>query len=228
MVLVQRAQHGRLQGQIAGALEFAARQVTERGLVQDRLGGRGQPPSRRQQPRLEGRGILDAEAVEQVFAETRQPDGLAPVTVHEYVDVDDGARRQRQPHRISVQHRARTEATADLGQAPAQGAQRVVGVREEQGGESTARRRALTEQQERQHGPALATAVAVAALAVYLQARPAEQLDDQPRRPRLLRYLAVHARSDVMRPVTRGHRTVTTLVPAGNDGKRPSGLIPPS
>ncbi len=73
-------------------------------------------------------------------------------------------------------------ALPDLGQAPPQRAERVVRLGEEQRGELAARRRPLAEQQEGQHGPALAAAVAVPGRAVDLDLRPAEQLDREPRR----------------------------------------------
>ncbi len=58
---------------------------------------------------------------------------------------------------------AGTEASPDLGQAPAQGAQRVVGLGEQQRGEPGPRRRPLGQQQESEQRPALAAAEPVAA-----------------------------------------------------------------
>jgi hypothetical protein len=85
VVLVERAHEGGTYGGVARLLELPAGEVPQRRLVQDRLGGRREPPALGQQPGLEGFGVLDAEAVEEVPAEPREPLGLAPVAVDDDV-----------------------------------------------------------------------------------------------------------------------------------------------
>ena len=195
-------------------------QMAQRRLVQDRLGRRGQPTSLRQQPGLEGRGVLDVEPVEEVGTEPGQGDGLPPVTVHQDVDVDGGPDGQREPYRIAVQRRTRSEPPPDLGQAPPECSQRVVGLGEQQRGEPAPCRWALCQQQEREDGPALATAVAVAVGTVDLEAGSAEQLDGQPGRPRPCRdavdrhdFSLLHGCSEVVRaPPTRRWRPTSSSV----------------
>ena len=53
----------------------------------------------------------------------------------QHVDVDRRHRRAAQHHRVAVEHGAGPEAPTDLGQAPAQRPQRVVGLGEQQRGE---------------------------------------------------------------------------------------------
>ncbi len=138
MVLVERAHHGRADGQVAGPVEVAAGEQPERGLVQDRLGGGREPPSFGEQPGLEGLGVRDGEAVEQVLTEPGQADRGSPVAVHQQVDVEGRVGRKGDPHRVAVEDGRRAEGPADLGEAPPQRPERVVGLGEEERGEPAA------------------------------------------------------------------------------------------
>ena len=180
VVLVQRAHHGGPDGQVARAVELPAGEVAQRRLVQDRLGGRREPSSLGQQPGLEGVGVLDGEAVEQVGAQARgarrravqwpwtstSTSTVVPAGSVSRTGSPSSTAAGPSPRRISARHHRR---------AP----QGVVGLGEEERRELAARRRALAQQQERQQRPALAAAVAVAGGAVDLDAGPAEQLDRQ-------------------------------------------------
>lgn len=179
MVLVQGAHHRSPEGQLACLRQVPPGQVSQRGLVQDRLRCGRQPAALREQPRLEGRGVLDRQAVEQVAPEAGQGDGLPPVSVEQDLDVDRRAFGQRELHRVAVEQAARTEAPADLGQAPAQRAHRVVRLREEEGRQLAPRRGPFAQQQQCEERPALPAPVTVPAGTVHRQAGPTQELDVQ-------------------------------------------------
>ena len=104
MVLVERAHHGGPDGQLARLVEVAAGEEPQRGLVQDRLGGRREPPALGEQPRLERLGVLEADPVEEVVAETGQPRprrSSARATSTSTSTVVPGG--QRDPDRVAVE-----------------------------------------------------------------------------------------------------------------------------
>ena len=186
--------------------------------MEDRLGGGRQPSSLRQQPRLVRVGVLDREAVEQLVAQARELHGGRPVAADQLVGVHGGAGGQRDRDRVTVEHGLGAERSPDLGEAPPQRPEGVVGLREEERRELAARRRTFAQQQERQQRPALPAAVAVAGSAVDLDARPPEQLHRQRRgrEPRCFRLAHAH----VEQPGTAAGRGWVRIRPRGRGAPR--------
>ena len=110
----------------------------ERHLVED---GLGHPPHARAlepQPRVEGRRRRRVDALEQFAPEAGQVGGLGRHAVAQHANVDDGAGRQRQRQLTPAGDAVATEPAAQFGEVPAQRAERVGGVGEEELGESLA------------------------------------------------------------------------------------------
>ena len=179
VVLVERAHRRRAHREAPGPVELAAGEQTQGGLVEHRLGSRGEPPPLREQPRLEGRRSAQHRALEQVA--TGHLHGLGPRTVGQRDDVDQHVVGEGQRHRVTLDRAVIAQGAADLGQAPAQRPQGVVRLGEEELRETPPAGGPFGEDQVGQQRPALATAQPVGLLADPLHPRSAEQADDQHR-----------------------------------------------
>ena len=102
VVLVERAHRRRAHREAAGPVELAAGQQPERGLVQHRLGRRGQPPPLREQPRLERRCPAHHRPLEQLAPEAGHLHRLDPRAARERDDVDQHVVREGQHHRVAL------------------------------------------------------------------------------------------------------------------------------
>jgi hypothetical protein len=102
----------------------------DRGLPHPRLDPGREPVSLHHQPRLEFRAAGDREPLEQLAAEVEQASVV--VRAGQQVDVELDVVAQRRVDRVAREHVAVGEGAAQLGQAPTQGAQRVVGSGEQQ------------------------------------------------------------------------------------------------
>ena len=99
--------------------------------------------------------------------------------MHHGVDVDAGERRQREHDGVTVDRAAVTYHASDLGEAPAQSAERVVGFGEEQPSETGAAGWTLGEHQVGEQRPAFAAAKPVRLVAGRLDAWSTEEVDDE-------------------------------------------------
>lgn len=111
---------------------------------------------------------------ELLFDETEDPLGALRWNLAE-------VRRGLGPDAV-LEHGVGPQPAAHLGQVPAQRAERVLGLVEEQLGQPAARRRSLGEQQVGQQRPALLAAEAVRRLAVPHEGGAAEEADVEAHR----------------------------------------------
>ncbi|HEU5384765.1 MAG TPA: hypothetical protein VFV73_02585 [Streptosporangiaceae bacterium] len=183
MVLVQRAHRGGADGVADGLLERPPRHRAQRGLVQDRLGRGRRAPLPGEQPGLEGGRAPDGGALEQVRSQPGQGDGVRPGPRGHHLDVDHRTGREREHHRVSVDGPAFAQRAPDLGQAPPQRPDGIVGPGEQQGSELAARGRVLAQDEVCQQAPALAAPELVHVLGRPRDPRAAEELDGDAHRP---------------------------------------------
>ena len=186
VVLVERAHRGGTDGIADGRLERASRHRPQGGLVQDGLGRGGRVPLLGEQPRLEGRRVLDRHALEQVRAQPGQAHGIHPGPLDHHLDVYHRVRREPKRHRVTVDRSLFPQRAPDLSQAPPQRPGRVVGAGEQQGSELAAAGRALAEDQVRQQRPALAAPEPVDVPRAPGDARRAKELDGGAHRLRMV------------------------------------------
>ena len=146
--------------------------------------------------RVEGL-VAEREPGEQLVAESRQRDCLDPRAALEHLDVDHGANRRAQLDWITAELHAGPEGAAQLGQCPAQRAQRVVSAVEEHRRQARPAHRRTLEDEHREQSPALASPHRDR-FAVAHDLGPAEQADDGAHVP------AVIGRAD--RPATTVRR----------------------
>jgi len=99
--------------------------------------------------------------------------------VRELDDVHEHVVGEGEHHRVALDGAVVGQRPPDLGQAPAQRPQRVVGLGEEQLGEPATAVGVLGEQEVGQQRPALATAQPVGLVAATLDAGPAQQPHDE-------------------------------------------------
>jgi hypothetical protein len=89
--------------------------------------------------------------------------------------IDLGTRPERQLHRIALESARLLERLPELGEAPSQGAQRIVGFGEEQLCELPPTRRLTAEEQISQKRPRLVPARSCSRLTIAIDARRSEQ-----------------------------------------------------
>ena len=181
VVLVERAHRPSPVPRSRAPVRVAARQPAERRLVQDRLGGGGQaaPLGRAARSRT-------APAPRMVMPSSRSAPRPGSSTRPPHAPWISTSRRRARPasaaaHRVAVDVAVGAQRAADLGEAPPQRAQRVVGVGEQQRRELAPGRRPFAQQQVRQQRPALATAELVP-LAPRLDPGATEQVNGEHRR----------------------------------------------
>ena len=126
----------------------------DRGLPHPRLDPGREPVPLHHQPRLELRAAGDREPLEQLTAEVEQASVV--VRAGQQVDVELDVVAQRRVDRVAREHVAVGEGSAQLGEAPTQGAQRVVGPGEQQLCQLTARDRPGAEHEVGEQCPRLA------------------------------------------------------------------------
>ena len=213
VVLVQRTHHRRADGQVAAPVELAAREEAQRGLVEDRLRGRGQAAPLREQPRLERRGVRRSSSPSS--SRHRGRPGRRPRASAR------GRGRRRPPrvpagstssHRVAVQHRRRGRARA--GSRPGTTAGRATGPRPPRtaarpaGLASVVARRAAG----RRAGPSSSGSGSGTRGAVDLErGRPTAGSTGRP----AVLGLAAHARSDVVARAAAQARSSAGPLPAG-------------
>jgi hypothetical protein len=186
VILVERAHRGGAGGIVDGRPERAAGHRPQGGLVQHRLGRGGRMPLLGEQPCLEGRPALDRHAVEQVRTQPGQADGGRPGLLHHHLDVHHRTRGEPEHDRVTVDRSLVAQRAPDLGQAPAQGPDRIVSLGEQQRGELAAGRRALTQDEVRQQPPALAAPELLPGLRAPGDTRTAKELDGDAHRLRMV------------------------------------------
>jgi hypothetical protein len=108
-------------------------------------------------PRLEFGRTQGVEAVQELLAESGQPDSVLPMTGCDQPNVYNNVRRKTHHDGISAQLNVPSEQTAELRQTPSQGSKRIVGLTKQQRTEPAARRRPLREDQIAKQRPRFAT-----------------------------------------------------------------------
>ena len=111
-----------------------------------------------QQPRLEGSGAAHRHALQQLGTQARQCNRDRPGTASDDLDVDDGVGREHQHDRVTTDRWAVAEPATHLREAPAERADRIVCLVEQQRRELPAAGGPLAQDQVRQYRPALAAA----------------------------------------------------------------------
>ena len=107
------------------------------------------------QPRVEDRGIREGQPLQQLAAERPRVNARAAGRVHHLERIAAPWRLQRKPQRIAG-HRHAVERPAQLGQVPAERAERVRGIREEQRRRAGAAGAVRLQREVGKHGPGLA------------------------------------------------------------------------
>ena len=146
--LLERVERHEPRGQFGGALGIPGGQLVERVLVENGGGLAGVAPARHQQPRLERRARVELHVLEQLAA----GGGRA------LARVDHDAGRERQLDRVAGDRRRVAERAPQLGQVPAQRAERIVSVGEQQLRQTAPADRPLGQQQVGEQRPGLAPA----------------------------------------------------------------------
>ena len=184
--------------------------------MQRRLRGAEQAAALDEEPRLEGGRVAELHALQHFASQPGDGHRLLRRCSDESIDVDEGARSQRQL-RGAVRQRGCAECPAELREVPAQRAERIVRAREEQLGEMLARGVANAAQDEvGDEPPGLVAARCCHGVAVALEMRPAEQMDGERHRlsgDRIRSSPASGAKSDCRSPHAR--RPSETRGPAG-------------
>jgi len=147
--------------------------------VQDRLRRGGDPPTFREQPGLEAGGTGDLHTREQLRPDVGKLHGLGPAAAGDDSHVDHHVPGQLEHDRVTLEHGMPGQGTPQLREAPAQRAERVVGLVEEQGRELGAGGRPVAEEQVGQHGPALAAADRVVGVRPAADPGPAQQVEGE-------------------------------------------------
>ena len=129
------------------------------------------------QPHVERRARREVHALQEVAPEPRRAGGVGPVAGQDRVDVDERAGRQGERDRRPAQRVRQPEQAPQLAEVPAQGAERVVGVGEQQRGEALARHRPALREEVREERPGLAPPRRRRLLAVAGDRRRTEQMD---------------------------------------------------
>ena len=184
VVRVERDEARRVVGR--GAVR-AGGQPGHGGLVEHGLAAGLQVAALVHQPGVERRARREVHALEEVAPEPGHADPLDPRARQHGPDVDERRRRQLEAQGGAAQRAGVAEQAPDLAEVPAQGAQRVVGVLEEQAGEALAGHGpAVAEQQVGEQRPRLAPARRRHGRAVARHRGRSEEVDGQGRHgPRL-------------------------------------------
>ena len=122
--LVKRVQRHKPCCELDRPTVTAGRELGQHRLTQHGLGPAGVPSACHQQPRVEGRTGRELNVLKQ------HPVGRARVE-----DVDHDIHGEHELHGIPLHHRSGAESAAQLREVPAQRAERVCGIREQQLGE---------------------------------------------------------------------------------------------
>jgi hypothetical protein len=147
--LVERVERKGPGGERRGVDRRARRQRAERGVAQRGLAQPAEPPPLHQQPRLEHRAGLGVDPLQQLAAGER---GIRRAgRKGEHVDVR--VRRQCELQRVAAQRVGRAERAAQLRERPAERAERITGVAEDQPGELRARHGPFGQQRVGEHRP---------------------------------------------------------------------------
>ncbi len=200
-VLVIRAHAHELRSVAGRLLGLAACKKRERGLVEHGARDSRDVAALVLEPELEAGTRSEGQAVHELVAKAGERHRLHPRAPAEDVDVDERSRAQGEPDRIPFEPGIVAQAAPERGQGPAQGAERVVRLREEELGEPLPRGRNARAKEIDENTPRLLTARALDGLARTFQPRRAEQ---------------VHAQSDCEPPILT--RSVT----------RPAATLPPT
>src|SRR5258706_1771621 len=138
MELLQRIEFQKTRGQASRDRWTSSAEFRLRPFQQQRLRGRGEVTALDREPRLERRARAEAHPLEQLARKAieiirlRQRGGTYTPEIH----LD--AWLERQLHGIAAQGAGLLERPPDLGEAPSQGPERIVGVGEEEVGELSA------------------------------------------------------------------------------------------
>jgi hypothetical protein len=146
VVLLEWRQRQQAHRVADGIVQHSLGQRRQGGLVQDLLGRGSDPVLFGQQPGLERRCIAYGRTLEKLRAEPRHRHGLDPGLPADDLDVDLGVGRQPEDDRIAFDDSAVPQRPPDLGQSPAECAEWVVGLLEQQPGQLGTGGRALAQQ----------------------------------------------------------------------------------
>ena len=172
-VLVELVVRERAGGEARAVERAAGGQRGVGGVVEERLAGAGEPAPLDQQPGLEHRPGVGLDPLQELAA--GEP-GVG-VVVGDRVDVDARARREAERQRVAGERLGRAERAAELGQRPAQRAERVLGAAEGELRQAGARHRPVRQREVREHRPGLAAARGGRGDAVAQDLRRAQQAE---------------------------------------------------
>jgi hypothetical protein len=132
-----------------------------------------------EQPCIERGPGLDVDPLQQLPPETGNHDGLEPGRRPECQDIHERVGPQLEHDRVAGERDARSDRAPQLGEVPAQGAQRVVGVGEQEAGRALARRRRRAEDEVREERPGLRPARSGDGSTVDLDPRCSDEVDPE-------------------------------------------------
>ena len=176
-VLVERVDRDEARGVVCGGVGRGGGEARARGLGEHGLGGGLQVAALVRQPHVERRARREVHALEEVAPEARRAGGVGPVAGEDGVDVDERAGRKRKRDRRSAEHARQPEQAAQFAEVPAQRAERVVGVGEQERGEALAGHRPALREQMGEERPGLAPPWRRRIRAIAGDGRRAEQMD---------------------------------------------------
>ncbi len=181
-LLVELVERDELRRELDRLLAGAHGEPRGRRLPQHGSGQAGDVAALGEQPRIERGPGLDVDPLQQLPPETGDHDGLDPGRRPECQDVDEGVGRHLEDDRVAGERDARSHRAPQLGEVPAQGAERVVGVGEQQAGEPLARRRRPAEDEVREERPGLRAARSGDGSTVDLDPWRADEVDPERQR----------------------------------------------
>jgi hypothetical protein len=155
VVLIERVHGHESRSERHAIIAAALGEPGMRGFVEDGLGLRLEVPALGGEPGFEGRARGEPDAFQELALEPRDLDRLQPAAGPDREDVDERVRRELEDERVSGQDLGASEQAADLGEVPAKGPQRVVGVGEQEPGELLAGRRPTRENEVREEAQRL-------------------------------------------------------------------------
>ena len=150
---VEGVQVQRAGGEVDGVVRPSGRQRGERCLVEQRQDAVLEPVPLVLQPGLECRAVFEGETLQEVAVEGAGVGAAGWLQGRQHIAVPAG--RQHQPQRVAAD-RIRAEGPAQLGEVPAQGAERVLGVGEQEGRRPGPAGAARLQREVGQHSPRLA------------------------------------------------------------------------
>jgi hypothetical protein len=175
--VIERVQRERSRRQRGTVQRSTGSQRAQRRIPQHGLADARKAPALHQQPRIELRARAGIDTLQQLAANER---GIR-LARSQRQHVHRGPRRQAQLQGIAAQGGADAECATQLRQGPAQGAEWVVGIAEDQAGQPRARDRSLGQDQIREHGPRLVPTRRSDHHAVSLDLRRSQQADHERR-----------------------------------------------